>query len=202
MATRKAGQWSHWEGAVPQLLNWTTREGVVSKEGPINSWVITRRNKLTCQVQVQTRKAKQLKDRTRKRYTYNTAHAETEGPGLNVIGAPAPMSSVGGWRPQVGLVRASKTCWFNDCWTVERPCHCHQAAWVQWSCAPAGEVTALCAGITLVSWLMCPHSCGSLTVEGLLEPVVVSLCYSNGFLLHHFFHFPFEIHGHVYIHDT
>lgn len=46
------------------------------------------------------------------------------------------------------------------------------------------------------------HSCSSLTAEGLLESVMVSLSCSNGFLLHHFFHFPFEINGNVCIRNS
>lgn len=42
MATTEAGQWSHSEGAIPHLLNWATREGMMSEEGPISSVVIIR----------------------------------------------------------------------------------------------------------------------------------------------------------------
>lgn len=159
-----------------------------------------------CQVQIQTRKASHLKDRTRKRYTCNTAHEGSEDPGLSVNGALVAISCGCRWKTPVELVRASKACWFNDCWTVERPCHCHQAAWVQWSSALAGEVIAPCGGMTLRSWLLTmmehSHSCSSLGADGLLESVMVSLWCSNGFLLHCFFHFPFEINGNVCIHNS
>ena len=36
------------------------------------------------------------------------AHTATEDPGLSLSGAPGPMGR--GWRLQVGLVRAVKTC--------------------------------------------------------------------------------------------
>lgn len=42
MATTEAGQWAHWDGAIPHLLNWATREYMMSEEGPVDSVVIIR----------------------------------------------------------------------------------------------------------------------------------------------------------------